>query len=207
MTPTLKEIDLITGSHSTKIHFVVYWVPIDLDEGQQINLEHWLMQLDQHLKNLVPAASIRFEPLPESKVVSYTQAVAPGSIPHPQDYGIVDNSFLVVTSSRDHPLRQTCLDINPVAEYGCCHEGIPQCNIYQPDDSYTLWHEIYHLFGAEDCYTVRPNGEIDRGPTCGEADCIMQYGIETQGGSKRPHLCDKNAKLMKAWLDTRATTH
>jgi hypothetical protein len=204
MTGTPKGIESIARPPKN-LHFTVYWVPIALDEGQLIHLKQWLAQLDQHLKHLVPVASITFEPLPESEVSRYTQAVALGNIPDPADYGIIDNSFLVVTSSQDHPLRDFCLEINKVAESGCCHIGLPQCNVYQPDDAYTLWHEIYHLFGAEDCYTVGPDGEIaDEGPTCGEADCIMQYGVKSQLDGKRPHLCSENVELIKSWLDMRA---
>ena len=36
-------------------------------------------------------------------------------------------------------------------------------------DKYIIWHEVLHIFGAEDCYDVSGQN------TCELSTCIMQY--------------------------------
>ena len=55
-------------------------------------------------------------------------------------------------------------------------------------DRYVIWHELFHLLGADDCYDVGSAAEI-RDHTCGNQKCIMQYAPSEQNVDEPPFIC------------------
>jgi len=68
--------------------------------------------------------------------------------------------------------------------------------VYNPENKYILWHEVLHLFDANDCYSYQaPNAEMN----CELTNCIMQYAPKEQTVSKWPFICERNIKRIQKW--------
>jgi hypothetical protein len=83
-------------------------------------------------------------------------------------------------------------------EYGAMFPGINIAVAYYFENPYILWHEAFHLLGAEDCYGTDAGIVTDRGPTCGKSNCIMQYAITDNKIGDWPFLCEENMERVKS---------
>ena len=78
----------------------------------------------------------------------------------------------------------------PHCQWGANCDGLSVVYEHQPA---AVWHEMFHLLGAEDCYVVKPNGHI-QDFTCGNRRCIMQYAPEVQVVGDPPFVCEDNVR-------------
>lgn len=66
----------------------------------------------------------------------------------------------------------------------------------EPENKYILWHEVLHLFDANDCYSSQaPNS----GTNCGLTNCVMQYAPTEQTVGKWLFICQPNIELIQEW--------
>jgi hypothetical protein len=63
----------------------------------------------------------------------------------------------------------------------------PLAVVWNLNNKYLIWHEVFHLLGAQDCYDK--NGH---GPICEITNCIMQYEPTDKNVGQWPFLCAKN---------------
>lgn len=172
------------------ISFYWHWLEIPAVQEQAL-LEHAEL-FEKHVQELMPNRSIAFKPLDDKQTEILRISINNGGIPVPSDLGIDSDSFLVLVTNSQHRVAQLCQSLKPEAKYGISFPNERVCCIYEPEDKYTFWHEIYHLLGADDCYIEENDIIIDRGPTCEDADCIMQYGITKQSINIGPWVCTYN---------------
>jgi hypothetical protein len=107
--------------------------------------------------------------------------------------GIGPIPALVVCCRDDSTLAKKAKAKSPHALWGCACGGLVA--IYR-HDPYLIWHEMFHLFGADDCYEVGPKGEIED-HTCGNIQCIMQYAPSEETVGLPLTLCDKNVRKIR----------
>lgn len=59
----------------------------------------------------------------------------------------------------------------------------------------TIWHEMFHLLGADDCYDT-DNPSVDD-MKCGEPNCIMRYSNWIDLVGDPPFICDENVERIR----------
>lgn len=64
---------------------------------------------------------------------------------------------------------------------------------YASDGGVTVWHEILHLFGADDCYEPMDH-------TCECDSCIMRFGQNRRTLGHWPFLCNHNLVRIRTSL-------
>lgn len=106
---------------------------------------------------------------------------------------------LVFGANPDHRLARLLLQNNPLAEWGGTRWPIALC--FQPGNPFLVWHEILHLFGAQDCYDKNGNG-----PTCEMRNCIMQWEPTSEHVGGEPFLCSRNGAAVRTSIE-RSTGH
>ena len=97
---------------------------------------------------------------------------------------------LLICCSQNHSLARKCRAESPTSVWGSSIGRIALA--YNPDDHCTMWHELLHTLGAEDCYAL-PN----RGPTCEHPQCIMQRETHTPVVNDCLPLCNKNVNFIR----------
>lgn len=104
---------------------------------------------------------------------------------------------IVVACDPNHPLARSAKRESPWA----CHGATAGCiaAVYCLKDE-VVWHEALHLLDADECYTVEGGNVIDVGPTCGTANCIMQYDATGSVIDNGPILCCANRQLVQQCL-------
>ena len=58
-----------------------------------------------------------------------------------------------------------------------------------------IWHEMFHLLGAEDCYKIEDHGLNDH--SCGNQRCIMQYAPTLESTGDPPSMCSGNVARIR----------
>jgi hypothetical protein len=106
---------------------------------------------------------------------------------------------LLVCCRTDSKLAKAARAQSPNAVWGLFNELISA--VYNLHNKYILWHEVFHLWGADDCYSKdNPN----TGPHCGLPGCIMQYAPTPQTVCTWPFLCPKNVDRVRRWSENHA---
>jgi hypothetical protein len=59
-----------------------------------------------------------------------------------------------------------------------------------------VWHEMFHLLGAEDCYKGECPDEHDP-PRCGHMNCIMQCAPTVMRVGDPPFMCEANIQRIR----------
>ena len=106
------------------------------------------------------------------------------------------DALLVVGCGKDHSLAREIRKINPDALWGgtWSEVGLAVCwRIEKP----VVWHEALHLLGAHDCYCLP-----DKGPTCEQPNCIMQYMPSADAGGEQLALCSENIADLRSHVRT-----
>jgi len=171
--------------------------------GQRFVVES-LNELKQLLKN--PLVEVELNPVPLStkavQIVESELQKAPQQTEEPfqayrraisQNLSRPEWSPLVVYCKPDSELATAARKQMPAAYWGCT-VGSTLSAVYRLGNKYILWHEILHLFNANDCY---PPDDPNRGPTCELPNCIMQYAPTKKTVGEWPFLCQKNIKRIK----------
>lgn len=106
--------------------------------------------------------------------------------------------FLVVVLPGSHRIVGEIQQENRGALYGAQRGGVAV--VYCPKNllQHVLWHEMYRLFGAAECYD-----SSDRGPTCGMSNCIMQHDAPQCDLSQDRIICEANVDRLQALGITR----
>lgn len=153
------------------------------------------------LRTVVSEASLSVRAAPDDLLDAVLKVLARDKLLEHKNCALAD--FLTETLGRaprvllacpdDHELAVAAMRNNPAAVWGGCLK--PLGLTYCPDNKYVMWHEALHLFGATDCYALP-----DRGPTCEQPNCIMQYEPHASTVGEWPCLCNGNRKLVRDWL-------
>ena len=97
---------------------------------------------------------------------------------------------LLVCCQGDSSLAQAARQANELAQHGAAVGAVFAAA--WAGGKYVAWHEALHLLGAEDCYTPQ-----DPGPTCEQANCIMQYAPDQASVGEWPFLCQANVERVR----------
>jgi hypothetical protein len=101
---------------------------------------------------------------------------------------------LVIYCNPIEIIVEEILKKEPLAKWGLTHPK--RIALVYNHNKYILWHEILHLFGAEDCYDYdNPHGKLK----CGLQNCLMQYAPILKTVGERPVLCKENIKLIQMY--------
>jgi hypothetical protein len=65
--------------------------------------------------------------------------------------------------------------------------------VWKSENKYVIWHECFHLLGADDCYD-KNNPHIRK---CDLPTCIMQYAPSYETVDGNEFLCNKLIKMLK----------
>ncbi len=101
---------------------------------------------------------------------------------------------LVVLCRPDTTLARKVREAKPKALWGACI-GNTLAIVYHHEAT-VVWHELLHLFGAEDCYDEEAPNESDV-PTCGNAQCLMQFAPSLERVGDPPFICEANIQLIR----------
>ncbi len=136
-------------------------------------------------------AELYFEALDKAQTASDIGSIFYSSILRESEFPI---PRIVVFCTRESRIASLMIENNPAAEWGAT-SGL-YAAIYR-HDRFLVWHEMFHLLGAEDCYdTAAP--DIAEIPTCGNIGCVMQYAPTEATVSDPPFLCESNRKRIVA---------
>lgn len=107
---------------------------------------------------------------------------------------------VLVLCRRTHRLALRAKEQLPHAEWGVAIQGGTLAVVYGNFQNYPVWHEVLHLYGADDCYDPEYCRDDPGGlkTTCGTKGCIMGFGVRLLTGEKKLTLCKANAKLVRA---------
>ena len=104
---------------------------------------------------------------------------------------------LVIGCQKNSRLAQLVLENNPLAEWGGSNGAIAIVYHFEPS---LIWHEMFHLLGAKDCYNVGSDGRVELDQTCGHENCVMQYAPSITAVGDPPFLCSGNIEeIQKVW--------
>lgn len=88
------------------------------------------------------------------------------------------------------------LERTPRAKWGITTEKKLAFVYKENPDKFIIWHEILHLFGAEDCYEEYNLAKKKK--DCRLKNCIMRYDPSPDTiQEKKIFICEKNIKLIK----------
>lgn len=73
------------------------------------------------------------------------------------------------------------------------------CVIYHHEPA-SIWHEMFHLLGADDCYKIGDRGIDDR--SCGNQRCVMQYAPTLEVVGNPPSICRGNVARIREQCGT-----
>lgn len=183
----------------------LYWYCLDMSEADQRFVAERLDELEQLLKK--PQAEIELRAIPLSPHVVPLMDSELHKPPQTTEYPFLAYYLeisKILPRSECIPLLIYCKVCSSVAQaareecnqakWGYCRTG-RICAVYKPRNKYILWHEVLHLFGAEDCH----EGPQKPGPICKQNDCIMQYAPTENNVCPWPFLCKENIERIQAW--------
>jgi hypothetical protein len=105
----------------------------------------------------------------------------------------VESSPLIILCTPSSTFAKLTKKDNPTARWGGNLGNLSV--VYNVLNKYILWHEVFHILGAEDCYQLP-----DRGPTCNIPNCIMQYEPTQVSVGDWPFLCGDNCVRVRSKL-------
>lgn len=100
---------------------------------------------------------------------------------------------LVVLCDADHALAKKSVANNAHAHWG---GTIGILAVVYHHDAAVVWHEMFHLFGAKDCYDTDSPDELAV-PKCGQSKCIMQYAATLEDVGDPPFICEDNVSRIR----------
>jgi len=181
----------------------LYYLPLDLDPQLRQEAERWVRRfsaflalppysapsevrlVDQRLEELLHPA-LEEDSLPgmaasACEILFDLEDRQTGERPPPR---------LIVVCGPDSTVAQKSKAGNPDALWG----GSVGCLavVYRHEPT-VVWHEMFHLFGAKDCYREEAPDESAL-PLCGEERCIMQYAPALGKVGDPPFLCAANVE-------------
>lgn len=101
-------------------------------------------------------------------------------------------SSTLVICTKTSALAKICLEASTNALWGLATSTL--AIVYGIYDKYSVWHEMLHLLGADDCYDL---SKSDRGPNCDCPNCIMQYEATKANVGDWPFICDANIQRIQ----------
>lgn len=106
---------------------------------------------------------------------------------------------LIVGTSESSSVAVRCRETQPHALWGLAVNEMIAI-VYGPQRHGLVWHEAMHLLGAEDCYdpSAPSDGDV---PTCGLANCLMQYAAPDVMEEDWPFLCKANTERVRERLE------
>ena len=97
---------------------------------------------------------------------------------------------LLVRCPYNHHLARSSRLKNPDHKWGTCYDSRLSL-VYPPIDQqknrHLIWHEAFHLLGAEDCYKHQ----------CEKPNSIMQYAPTEENVGNWPFLCQRNIEKIQ----------
>ncbi len=191
---------------------VLYYYLHGTNKLQESFVTETLSELHDYLGSPELNIDINIRELPESVAIQVTNILNKSN----QDIWLLINEVYLLRKSRGtgseysgSDLLIICADPNGkiarmckteaiYARYGALFSDTNIAAIYYYEDSYSMWHEVFHLLGAKDCYDIDHHGNvINRGPNCGKTNCIMQYEITDKLIGKWPFICGINIKRIR----------
>jgi hypothetical protein len=100
---------------------------------------------------------------------------------------------LVILCDSGNPLVAAVQKTNPGALWGA---AIGSLAVVYHQEQAVVWHEMFHLFGAHDCYEGDSTDEAIL-PTCGNVDCLMQFAPTLDRVGDPPFLCGQNIQRVR----------
>lgn len=193
---------------------LVNYVCLDLSETDRKRDESAIQQfplfLDRVKKGI--SAKVTVRPLPRNLIGEVRALIEARK-------NFVDRGVLLTTrlSDKAHRGLVICCQSNSVlarkakrnashAKYGC-HNG--WLAVVYHHDKRVVWHEMYHLFRAQDCYDPSDESTYDS-PKCRNRHCIMQYDATSELVGDPPYICQPNKTRIRDFLrelEQRARAH
>ncbi|MBL7187426.1 MAG: hypothetical protein ISS70_13980 [Phycisphaerae bacterium] len=177
----------------------------DLPEKQVMLQEH-MRELSEHISHPPIEISYRFTELPKEleeglrEIFSQSDDVCCWSSDLSEFFLERQEVLctLLVICAKESRLAKVSLEANSDAEWGIAVNNL--AIVYGLHHKNSVWHEMLHLLGADDCYDL---SESDRGPNCDCPNCIMQYDATIADVKSWPFLCDTNIqniqKRIRGW--------
>lgn len=104
---------------------------------------------------------------------------------------------VVIACQKNYRLARLVQASNPLAKWGASNGAGAIIYHFEPA---LIWHEMFHLLGAKDCYHVGADGRVEDDRTCGNENCVMQYAPSIATVGDPPFLCSGNInEIQKVW--------
>ena len=179
----------------------LFWYCLDLSESDEQKITQYFDELTELIQEHLTCIRLMAKPVPIEAAKEIEQRLCTshqGFFRYMADLGEYcfhkEHHFspLLISCKRDSQIAVSSREANPLGVWGsvCGCLGV----VWKLDNKYAVWHEVLHLFGAEDCYT--PN---NAGPTCELPNCIMQYIPTKESVGDWPFLCGDNVELIQEW--------
>jgi len=182
-----------------------YYLTLGIDSNYDKWIEDCLNQFSSYIAEPPINIDYYFSPIPEELKIEVSELTHQNSLETCSAI-IMDKMIdrlncipnLIILCSPTHHLAKLSKTALETALWGiCCEEWLSI--IYHLDNEYLVWHEVLHLFGADDCYDLTIN---HRGPTCKLPNCIMQYEATKDNVGEYPFLCQSNIEKIKNKVST-----
>ena len=203
---------------------LTYYLCLDLSPTQESHIAEAFAELESLLKQppvQVDCPIRRVPPDTEARIVGCVAEQNMGKHPEKDDWIVLDEigsricglfkqdvgtiptddpcrhlcPRLLICCQSAHELAGLCLRAYPNAFYGVVLNSMGV--VYELDNHYAVWHEFFHLIGAEDCYGMEDGQITHRGPTCEQHNCIMQYAATEETVGDWPFLCRANVERIR----------
>ncbi len=184
---------------ATTTRTFLFYEPLDLDESEKCFFVKAMKEFSKLLKRTPVEVDVRIDRLPNKVRAEVLGLLYEGKIMN-RNRSLLkwfEDNFgyppqLIIGCPPSHNLACAAKAENSNAHWGGAVGRGPLALTYQPQNQYVVWHEALHLLGAEDCYSLS-----NQGPTCAQANCIMQYAPGESTVGKWPWLCSENIKRVR----------
>lgn len=134
------------------MNLYIYKYDIGSQKDEPINA--WVAQLNEYfIDNDIDAHAILFDIPTESHSAFKTQ-VKSGSIPDLASFKPELTGNFIGLCEPSSELAKNCRAYCSICKWGLSIPTSHLAYVYNLEDGYTLWHEAFHLYGADDCYKV-----------------------------------------------------
>lgn len=104
---------------------------------------------------------------------------------------------VVIACQKNSRLARLVQGSNSLAKWGGSNGAVAIIYHFEPA---LIWHEMFHLLGAKDCYNVGADERVEDDRTCGNESCVMQYAPNIATVGDPPFLCSGNInEIQKVW--------
>lgn len=180
----------------------VYLLTIDLDPATTRGVKEAVYAFPSEIAALVRGADIDVQPAPQWMADFVREndaidiAVLNGRLFEATFAHGCEGAKVFVGCDPCHPLACSARANNKDALWGAAFRDSTLALVYgKLDDEFAMWHELLHLYNAGECYELP-----DRGPTCTNRRCIMQYEPTADRTGPGIEICEANLHLVRKRL-------